>query len=129
MRHVDRRREMKEGSGGGEKNHIRIKRDFMSPYVLFAQCFGKAFLRNIGRINCGTFLFISLPVHLLLPHLPYPIYVEVLSVLSPEWILHLVAALRLLGGVVPRATSGSSLSGHSGQALFSDSHVAIRPGM
>lgn len=69
--------------GEGEKNHIRIKRDFMSLYILCA-----VFLEGISetyyRINYESFPFISLPVHLLSPHLPYPIYFEIQSDLSAE---------------------------------------------
>lgn len=32
-------RQKEEGSRAGEKYHIRIKRDFVSLYVLCAQCF------------------------------------------------------------------------------------------
>lgn len=84
-----RQEEAGEGGRWGRGNYIRIKRDFMSPHALRAQCFSEKY----GRINYESFLFTPLPVHLPLPRLPYPIYFEALSVLSPGQISNLSASL------------------------------------
>lgn len=86
---VWRQEEVGEGGRWGRGNYIRIKRDFMSPHALRAQCFSEKY----GRINYESFLFTPLPVHLPLPRLPYPIYFEALSVLSPGQISNLSASL------------------------------------
>lgn len=130
MRHVDRRREMKDSCGGGEKNHIRIKRDFMSPYVLCAQCFWKALLRNIGELimelSClylCLYISCSLTSHIQFILKSCQSYLQNRSYIW--WLLSGCWAVWCQG---PRLYP-SLLSGHSGRARFSDSHIAIRPGM
>lgn len=78
-----RQKEGDEGRqwGRGEKSY-QDKEGFYVPIYTLCTVFCKGISEKYWRINYGTFLFISLPVHLLLPHLPYPIYFEVLSVLS-----------------------------------------------
>lgn len=124
-----RQEEAGEGGRWGRGNYIRIKRDFMSPHALRAQCFSEKY----GRINYESFLFTPLPVHLpsLASHIQFILKPCQSYLQDRSRICQL--RFRLIVCVVPSSVRfcvpTSLLSGRSGWWPFSDCHFAIRSGM
>lgn len=107
MKRVDRRRAREDGSGGGGENPYRDKEGFYEPICTLRIVLSEGIAEKYWRTNYGSLLFIPLSAHLLLPRLSYPIYFEVLSVLSAEQISKLSAPLQADGrrGAIFQGTS------------------------